>query len=208
MVFNRCDGSVHGRTATLQVVGSNDGTNWSPIYSHDGRPFLGHKDSQPLRIEASGHQARYIRLALRTQQYFHLDEVQVFNPDGSKNLALGMPADQSSASNWSTSQGPSGPLQRQIDIDKQRSYPVLEVVKSGRELAESLARQGVDSTDFQYQLSSIETAVATTTSTESKRSLYLKAKHLTRELSLKNPLLDFDDLLFVKRVAGILYSHV
>ena len=53
--------------------------------------------SSPLQ----GQTARFIRLQLPGQVYFHLDEVEVFADGGETNLALQKPATQSSVSQWS-----------------------------------------------------------------------------------------------------------
>ncbi len=42
---------------------------------------------------------------------------------------------------------------------------------------------------------------------DQRRELYLKARWAVRQMALANPLLDFDDLLFVKRVPGT-FTHM
>ncbi len=130
-VFNRCDSESHRRAVRLRALLSCDGVEWSPLYTHDGTPFLGHPDDRPLRIAAAGQAARYVRLTLDDTQYFHLDEVQIFTPAGDRNIALGKAADQSSISAWSRSRLPNVALAPQVDTTKGPSYPVAEVIERG-----------------------------------------------------------------------------
>ncbi len=77
-------------------------------------------------------------------------------------------------------------------------------------LAGSLAQQGVDTAEFNRRLREIAEAHAQlkpSDPTDSLRTLYLEARHLVRGLSLENPLLNFDDLLFVKRAPGS-FTHM
>ena len=51
---------------------SQNGSNWQTIYANPGTDF------RVLRVEAGGQRARYVRLQLAEQNYFHLQEVEVF----------------------------------------------------------------------------------------------------------------------------------
>jgi hypothetical protein len=71
MLYNRT-GCCAERERTVQVLLSQDGRNWRTIYSHNGTDF------RELRVEAGGRQARYVRVQLAEQNYFHLQEVEVY----------------------------------------------------------------------------------------------------------------------------------
>lgn len=201
-VYNRCDGNVSGRAVRLRVLLSDDGAEWTLFYQHDGADFRGQADDRPLVIPAAGKAARFVRIQLPGPQYLHLDEVEVFGGPEEKNLALGRPADQSSASSWSKTSLP------EISTDAKAApprYPTHEVVERGLELVESLRAMGVDVTSYETRL--IEAAeeaakLPPDALAQGRRDSYLAARQTVRDLSFANPLLDFDDLLFVKRVPG------
>ncbi|MGD1157607.1 MAG: discoidin domain-containing protein [Terriglobia bacterium] len=71
MLYNRT-GCCAERERTVQVLLSQNGRNWQTIYSHNGTDF------RELRVEAGGRQARYVRVQLAEQNYFHLQEVEVY----------------------------------------------------------------------------------------------------------------------------------
>ena len=71
MLYNRT-GCCTERERTVQVLLSQNGSNWQTIYSHNGTDF------RELRVEAGGRQARYVRVQLAEQNYFHLQEVEVY----------------------------------------------------------------------------------------------------------------------------------
>lgn len=71
MLYNRAD-CCGERQRTVQVMLSQNGSNWQTIYSHDGSNF------QQVRVEAHGRRARYVRVQLAEQNYFHLGEVEVY----------------------------------------------------------------------------------------------------------------------------------
>jgi hypothetical protein len=78
-VYNRLDEA--GRAATIQVLLSNDKTNWQTVYRHNGTTFGG-TDGRPLAVNLNGAQARYVRLQLAATNYLHLDEVEVYGTPG------------------------------------------------------------------------------------------------------------------------------
>ena len=87
---------------------------------------------------------------------------------------------------------------------------VRDAVRDGLELAEALARQGMETAAAAGALNEISRALrAAPEAADSAlyRDLYLRARWIIRSLAFSNPLLDFDDLLFVKRVPAS-YSHV
>ncbi len=75
-VFNRLD-CCSERARTLQVLVSTDNKAWQVAYRHDGSTFGG-ADGKPLRIPLGNPSARFVRLQLAEENWFHLDEVEVF----------------------------------------------------------------------------------------------------------------------------------
>ncbi len=93
---------VPERAARLRVLLSVDGQRWRQVYQHEDRPLAALDGSQPLTVPLAKRRARFVRLQVPGRTWLHLDQVQVFAPDGQTNLALGQPATQSSVSRWST----------------------------------------------------------------------------------------------------------
>jgi hypothetical protein len=121
-VFNRMD--ITERARTLQILASNTGTDWTPVYAHNGTPFGG-ADGKPLIVSLNNVVARYVRLQLTEENFFHLDEVEIYGQSGpptasansfTGNLALNKPATQSSQSQWST-----GPADAQGAVDGKKN---------------------------------------------------------------------------------------
>lgn len=225
LVFNRCDGGegIAARAANLRLLLSDDGKAWREAYRHDGKVFFGATDGKPLTIALNGAPARFVRIQLPERGFLHFDEVEVYGEDAKKNLALGQPANQSSVSPWSTRHMPSaGP-----------TYPVEEVLKRGRQLMNDLRGMGVDVKRFERTFNGIEARMQElaraglrplpnqmgddtsrlnpvwkrAAAPPEVRDLYFRARRAVRQLALSNPLLDFDKVLFVKRVPGS-YSHM
>ncbi len=213
LIYNRCDDvPAAARAARVQVLLSDDGRQWKHVYQHDGRVFFGQSDGKPLRVPLAGVRARFVRLQLPSRGYLHFDEVEVYPqaPQESRNIALGKPATQSSTGEWSTWHAPvSAPAGETFTISP---TAVARAVQRGRRLAESLRRMGVN---VDAEVRSIEeTAGRLPSLTASSqpgahalRDLYLRARWAARNMSLANPLLDFNDLLFVKRVPGS-FTHM
>jgi hypothetical protein len=99
IVYNRTD-VVPERAYSLMVLLSDDEKNWRAAYRNEGKPFGGAGDNKPLTVQLGGAQARYVRLQLNEQTWFHLDEVEVYDERG-QNVALRKPAKQSSAGQYS-----------------------------------------------------------------------------------------------------------
>jgi hypothetical protein len=74
IVYNRLDCCAE-RSRTMSALISDDGQNWTPIFQNPGTVFGG-QDGNPLHIPVNGN-ARFVRLQLNEQNFFHLDEVQV-----------------------------------------------------------------------------------------------------------------------------------
>jgi len=194
LIYNRCDGSPD-RAFRLRVLHSADGQSWTMAYEHDGTAFLGAADGKPLSVRLGGAKARWLRIQLPGDQFLHLDEIEVFPANSNRNVALGKAADQSSASQWSK--------RKAAQVAVADRFPTGSVVKSGLELAASLSPLGVQVEPFVARL---ERAAADAgqlgpdATPDARREVYLRARWAVRELSLANPKLDFDRLLFVKRV--------
>ncbi len=203
LVYNRCD-STADRASRLKVLLSNDGQSWRQVYQHNGSSFGGAPDKKPLRVELAKAPARFLRLQLPGTVYFHLDEVEVFATVAQKqlNVALGRPATQSSVSPWSQRHLPT--LAHGAPI-----FPTKDVIERGLKLADSLRRLGVDAGASTKVLQEVGASLGQLEKAplEARRQAYLRARWTVRELALKNPLLDFDHLLFAKRVPGT-YAHM
>ncbi|MBN2295541.1 MAG: discoidin domain-containing protein [Pirellulales bacterium] len=197
VLYNRCEAA--SRAARIRVLLSNDGQDFEQVYEHDDSAFYGHTDKKPLLISLSGKQARYVRLQLPGKSYFHLDEVQVFAAgDDKQNIALGKPCTQSSVSQWSV---------RHHQTNTKPTYPVDKVLERGMQLAENLTLLGTDVASQILTLQEIEKLSADKLPIDKKRDAYFRARWAVREMALKNPLLDFDSIVFVKRAPGM-FPHM
>ncbi|MBM4090937.1 MAG: hypothetical protein FJ276_16170, partial [Planctomycetes bacterium] len=206
VVYNRGDG-VSDRAARLCVLLSPDGKTWAKAYEHDGTVFHGFADNRPLSVRVTNAQARFVRIQLPGVQYLHLDEVEVFPVGGTENIALHRPADQSSTSGWSMPHG-AEPAAHAVQVPA--SYPVERVVQQGLRLADSLRRHGTDVREWAATVREVADkweALPRDAAADQQRALYLEARHAVRDMTLANPLLDFDDLLLVKRVPGT-FTHM
>ena len=211
VVYNRCDHTA-GRAAQLAVLLSADGQHFDRAYEHNGTLFLGQPDGKPLIVTLGGKSARYVRLQVPGTNCLHLDEVEICGGGSSHNLARLRPATQSSVCEWSTRKTTS-----------RNRYPTAEIVQQGLRLAASLQRLGVKNNEHQEgrgghqsfseeitALEQIQAAVAHVSQDApevEQRELYLRARWLVRSLALANPLLDFDDLVLVRRAPGK-WSHM
>jgi len=221
VVFNRC--TISERAARLCVLLSEDGKAWRTVYRHDGRIFKGVTDGKPLVVPLNGERARFVRVQEPERTWMHLDEIEVYAPaDPEKNLALRRPANQSSASNWSTNnlpKGPAKPARKKAGkkTSSKASGPsgvavphagyvtaVADVLRAGRMLAIDLAAAGVDTAPFGAEADRIAAALDTVAPGAAELTsygLYFRARRAVRELALKNPALDFARLLLVRRGA-------
>ncbi len=194
-IWNRCDGHA-ARNARIIVSLSDDGKSFRQAHQHDGTVFQGFTDQKPLVVKLPGASARFVRLSLPEKSYFHLDEVEVFATGATNNLALRKRATQSSTSQWSARHG-------QPAISVARDYPIAKVLERGQKLGAALRRLGkdVDGPMTALQHLALETIrLPSGTDDATRRALYFRAHWVVREMALANPLLDFDSILFVKRV--------
>lgn len=199
VVYNRCDAA--DRAMGIRLLLSDDRASWHEAGRHTGAPFYGVTDGRPLTFALHGQRARYVRLQLPGFGFLHLDEVEVYGtqaPD--RNLALWQPAEQSSVSAWSVRHDRPGAAAN-------LPLPVEDVVARGRRLAADLRAAGVDVRRELAVLDSVGAAAPRATSPAQRRSLYLRARWAIRQMAFRNPLLNFDRLVFVKRVPGS-FSHM
>jgi hypothetical protein len=201
VMYNRCDGGFAARTDRIQVLLSDDGQQFRPVYQHDGITFFGHTDGPPLQVSLDGATARYVRLQLPGRTYFHLDEVEVYARDCQTNVAFRKPASQSSISPWSSASLVSQTAYRQA---------VALTVQRGLQLADDLQQRGVrvaDQRDRLHQIAHRLNEIPVPADADLLQPEYFGACDAVRILSLRNPLLAFDQILFVKR-ATTLFPHV
>jgi hypothetical protein len=195
VIYNRCDGGASGTTRLLMVLLSDDGKTWETVYKHDGTVFGGAPDNKPLVVRLEGKAARFVRCQLPHKSYFYLDEVEVYPASDPKaNIALGKPADQSSVSQWSVIHF----VEKPGDVD----YPIAEVLRRGRLVAEDLLANGAPVGPLARQLDAIAErakALPKDTPWEHKRALYLEARWTIRRIIFSNPLLSFNELVFTKK---------
>jgi FkbM family methyltransferase len=76
IVFNRIDRCAARAYAFVLKLGDENGV-FTQVYAQNGRTFGG-KDGTPARIELEGATARYVRIELTTDDYLHLDQVEVY----------------------------------------------------------------------------------------------------------------------------------
>lgn len=207
VLYNRCDDCGRRNTQILVLL-SDDGRQFRQAYQHDGTMFYGHTDKKPLVVKLTGQTARYLRLQHPGTSYFHLDEVQVFAAGKDENIALGRPATQSSISQWSKPlRQPAGAA---LAAQPARVYPTPTVVERGLKLAADLGSRGAAVQAYEEQLQQLAQQCRTLPADApdaARRAVYLQARWTVRQLALSNPLLDFDQLVFVKR-APTLFPHM
>lgn len=198
-LYNRCDGFA-GRAASFLLLASPNGVTFREVYRHDGTVFFGHSDGKPLEVDLDGEPARFLRIQLPGEDYLHLDEVEVFPTGSEVNAALGRPATQSSVSEWSSAHGEAG----------DSLMDPAAVIARGRALAGNLraldADAGAELRRFEAAAARAE-ALPSDASPKDREQEKEELLWAVRALSFKNPLLDFDDILFVKR-APTLFPHV
>ena len=201
VIYNRCDAFAE-RSSRIMVLLSSDARSFKQAYQHDGTVFGGQPDKRPLLVPLKGQVARYVRLQLPGHSYFHLDEVEVYAVDGKKNLALGRPATQSSVSQWSVTHGKPSAASNPADWSSAR-HPVAPLLERGFKLAENLRKLGASIDAEEKTLRDVASRQPSTGALPAAESkAYFEARWAVRRLALRNPLLDFDSILFVKHAPG------
>lgn len=186
-LWNRADSeSVARRAAHFELLLSTDAQSWQRAYQHPGAVFYGYHmpDRSPLVVKLTNATARYVRLQLPGKQFLHLDEVEVIRTGKWENVALNRPAVQSSVSQWSVAHQ----VAQQVDW---RSA-TAKVLAQNRDVA---------------AFAGLKSELASLPPDASAQPLFLRARALQRQLALASPLLDFDAILFTKRVPGS-FNHM
>lgn len=189
LVYNR--EVTADRTTKMQLLLSDDGKAWRSVFTNDGARFKGFSDKKPLHVDLKD-KARFVRVQIPTGLYLCLDEIEVYgesNPN--KNIALNQPADQSSVSQWSKRHGAQA---------ADAPLPMQQAIEQGLKLAADLRAAKVDTSKAESELNQLKTGEAT-------QENYLKARAVIRQLTLSNPALDFEHILFLKRAPGS-FSHM
>jgi hypothetical protein len=208
VIYNRNESQgLMDRDLGMRVLVSQDGVNWQMVFEHTGPAFGGAKDGKPLVVDLTGRNvsARFLRCQVPHRASFHLDEVEVYPADDpGTNVALGKPADQSSAGRSSVSHG-KGKVQPAQSFTAAMSAKVLA---RGRQLLACLtALDGKPRAEMAAALSAAEArarAVPDSADLTARREVYFAAREAVRKIALSNPLLSFRDLLYVKREPGVL----
>jgi hypothetical protein len=202
VLYNRCDNQMGKRNSQFIVLLSNDGKHFESCYQHDGTDFLGHPDGKPCSVPMQRKNARFVRLQLPGKSYFHLDEVEIYAVGGQENVALHQPATQSSTSQWSVA--------HELGGSAVVTYNTTPIIERGRSLVKNLHQLGADvraeATTLENVAAQLKTLPADATDSQ-RRDLDRRARWAQRKMSLSNPLLDFDSILFIKRAPG-LFPHV
>jgi len=182
VIYNRCD--LAERALELYAAISDDSKQWQTVWNNDGTVFYGATDSKPREIVFADKPVtgRYLRLGVPGEICLHLDEVQVYSPGSDVNIALHKKATQSSTGEHSVAHRPSGEVS---------PATFQTVLVSGRKLAGDLQKHGIDVADALTVFNRVENSAQTTND-------YFELRNAVRTLALKNPLLDFDSVLFAK----------
>lgn len=186
-VWNRADNDgAAARAARFQILLSDDAKGWRRAYQHDGTVFHGYRmpDRWPLVVTLTNAAARFVRIQLPGKTFLHLDEVEVIRAGKGENLARNKPADQSSVSQWSVAH---------------RAAKELDWTSATTKVLE---RHRGDA-----RFDALRADLVALAPGSSAEPLYLRARALQRQVALASPLLDFDTILFTRRVPGS-YSHM
>ena len=200
-LWNRADNDGSAlRASKFRLLLSNDGATWSEKYRHNGQVFFGYRmpDRSPLVVKLANDEARFVRVQLPGKTFLHLDEVEVIGQRGG-NLALHKPADQSSLSQWSAAHGRSD---RTVDWTEEtrQVFAKCDRMLSGLPLSTSTS-------SWSQQLAQLRRPLSAAAPRVTAKALFLKARALQRQIALASPLLDFDAILFTKRVPGS-FNHM
>ncbi len=209
VIYNRLDYAPGLHNAdNLDILTSDDGQNWTLRHENRGRHFGGITGAPPLEVKfAKPITARFVRLLLKSDKplFLHLDEVEVYTAESPvKNAARGCTADQSSLSPWSVNK-PS--------LDQRTSFAdlIARTIEQGKALATDLGHEGVETRRHILGLDQLATEFARIppdSPVQDQRELYLQVRRIVRQLVFSNPLLDFDQLVVVKRFTQETYPDI
>ncbi len=194
------------RLLGFSLLLSADGKSWTEAFRHDGKPFADPK--RPIVVPLKGATARYVMVQLPGREHLTLEEVEAYAVGKADNVALKKPANQSSASKWSVLDF--NPWSSDPVPESAFEYPVDKIIQQGLELATDLRARGIDIGPHVATLREIghrSENLPTDNTPATRRDLYLEAQWAVRRLALSNPLIDFEDLLFVRRAPNRLLCH-
>ncbi len=197
VLYNRTDFAERASRIIVLLARANDAP-LEKVYQHTGAPFFGFSDKRPLSINVKGHTARVIRLQLPGTHYFHLDEVQIYKSGSNRNIAPEKDVTQSSTSQWSKAHATGDGHDANEQIAR-----ITNAIKRGMQLAEALKVPATPLKEAQARLGEL----ASEQHAEIKAqldALHETVNLMVRGIAFSNPLLDFDDILFVKRAPGTL----
>ena len=208
VAFNRIDYAPGLHNAdSLLILTSDDGAQWRQVYDNRGQHFGGVSGRPPLEapFPPQAVRARFVRLQLPSARpvFFHLDEVEIFGPaEPARNLALHRPATQSSLSQWS----------KKSTLDSSALRAAGEhFLDRGRLLSKELSRTGVETAPFDRLFNAAAEALQATPADaplERSQAVYFQIRWALRRLAFRNPLLNFERLLIVKRFGQETYPDV
>ncbi|MBN1489415.1 MAG: hypothetical protein JXA69_05805 [Phycisphaerae bacterium] len=190
---------VHGGPETLAFFICDDGYDWLGCAASPISAVAAEAPVRAFRLGPAGVRTRFVRVQLAgPPAELRLAEVEIYGPDAPvRNLAAVRPATQSGVA--------------EIPTAIAASFPVERCVRQGRRLAEDLRDAGVDTEAALRALDSVAVAwgsLAMDASEDARRAVYFEARRVVRALALANPLLDFDELLFVKRFTQETYPDI
>ncbi len=212
VVYNRLDYAPGLHNAdTLILLTSDDGRNWTQRYDNQGPHFGGISGAKPLEVTfAPGEvQARFVRLQIPSPQpiFLHLDEVEIYG--------AGRPGEEPGTAQTGRPEQP----QHLVDVEAASTarrgpvpLPTAEVLERGRLLAADLQKSGLDTTPLERELDAVAARLAQVlgpgAATTNCVQVYFDARRAVRALAFANPLLQFDQLLFVKRFTQQTYPDI
>jgi hypothetical protein len=201
VVIWNCAGGRGRAAKKLMVRLSGDAEAWETVYRHTGEDVGGIKTNDPLSVSlGDGAETRFVRIEIDGPGELCLDEVQVFGPESETNLALNQPANQSGFSPRSVR-----------NILKERPVKwtarTQAIFEHCLRLVGELREAGVDAGDEERAARQMEKSIASLAPDAKNRKLYNEIRWVQRRLTLKNPLLDFDSILFNKRTPGT-FNHM
>lgn len=196
-VWNRSDneGSAK-RAAKFRLLLSHDGKDWREDYQHNGQVFYGYRmpDRSPLVVKLTNAVARFVRIQLPGKTFLHLDEIEVIRAGHRENVALHKPAEQSSVSQWS--------MAHRVAKDVDWRAATAQILENCKRMLRDYSER-----ELSIEARSLIRDFASLPPDVSAQRLYLRARALQRQLVLASPLLDFDAILFTKRVPGS-FNHM
>ena len=185
VLYNRCDKGMNRRNDRIVVRFSEDGKTFREFYRHDGTPFLGYTDKKPLVIPVGGAKARYVRLGLEETSYFSPGRSADLRPRFERKRGAGQTGDAEQHEPMVRLAANGVPSRRISHGGNRRGAACAwRKTSSGR---------GVDVAEVVKTLKELQSSGA------NDKAAYLAAQSAIRSIALKNPLLDFDEILFVKR---------